>query len=96
MNYMDHIAEKSRLIQNNTLYTKELGWNVFDDDGDKVAVTITVYDTRVRGTIVILIAESVKCLGWYQSSGEALEFAIDTARTMIAEHEVRQVQREID
>ena len=79
--------------RNKIKYQKPLGYKVLDEDGDRVNVHITVLDV-MWGYNVYYHGETTKMIGWFRKSCEAVEFAVDTARKMIAEHEKAMVNRQ--
>lgn len=80
-------------VDDNFCYVKALGWYEFDDDGDKVPSAIAV-TFNYLGYSVFRLGQNVEHLKWLFSKEEAIEWAVDRSRKEIAEHEMRQVDRD--
>jgi len=74
------------------IYAKALGWNEFDERGDRVPVTLCVIDSKI-GYNILRFGEYCEHLEWFLSREDAIDWAVDYQRKEVAEHELRQVER---
>ena len=81
------------LMNNDFIYTRNLGWNEVDENGDEVEVMIIVLDANL-GYNIFRLGEYCELLDWYLSREEALEYAIDTSRKEISYHEINEMGKD--
>ena len=72
--------------RNRTKYIKYLGWNEFDEDGDKEKAVILVIDVHV-GYNVYRMGGKTELLHWSPKLSDAVEWAVDCGREVIKEHD---------
>jgi len=91
----DEVYREKQRMHDKTKYLKELGWHEFDDDGDKICCLIFVMDIDLGYGVFRQGAEGKKLLFHTMKQDEAVEWAVDRARQEIADHEIKQVNREV-
>ena len=80
-------------MNNNFVYTRNLGWIEIDEHGDEVEVMILVLDANL-GYNVFRLGEYCELLEWYINREEALEYAIDISRKEISHHEIKEMGKD--
>lgn len=78
---------------NHLIYCRHLGWSEYDEEGDKVPAMITVVNATI-GYNVFRVGQDLYHLEWFHSREDAIDWAVDRARQEVAEHEVRQSERD--
>jgi len=89
----DAMFKQKEDMTNRTKYTKHLGWHEFDDDGDKTPAVIFVLDTSF-GYGVFRQGMETESIFWSKYLDEAVEWAVDRARSEISDHEIKQQERQ--
>jgi len=90
----DAMYEEKKNQKARIKYYKDLGWNEFDSDGDKVPVAIFVYDVEM-GYACFRQGQDGKELVFHSLDlDEAVEWGVDRARREIADHEIKQQERQ--
>jgi len=86
------IPQESR-SEERPIYSKHLGWSEYDEEGDSVPATIVVVKAFV-GYDIFRVGEQIYHLDWYGPKECAIEWAVDRVRQEVAEHEMRQAERD--
>ncbi len=81
------------LFNDKFVYSRELGWNEYDSEGDLVPAMIVAVDAQL-GYNILKIGAECKFIEWVEDRDEAIEIAVDKARNEISIHEMRQLERD--
>lgn len=81
MSFIDMMTGRKELLEK-IRYSKKYGWDLIDEDNDKMSAGITVIET-VMGYCVFEQLESTTPLFFSRELDAAIEFAVDHARKMI-------------
>ena len=90
----EELYKQKEEIQNLIKYQKALGWKEYDNDGDLMQASITVVNVKWGYSVFRHGNDSVQHLYFSTILSEAVEWAVDRARKEIADHELKQVERE--
>lgn len=74
-------------------YERDLGWREFDEDGDSVPAVVAVVEGGL-GYNVFRLGQHCFHLEWFDRREDAIDWAVDRSRQEVAEHELRQSERE--
>jgi len=75
------------------VYKRDLGWFEYDQDGDSVPACIVVVEANI-GFNIFRIGQSLQFIEWFYYREDALDYSCDLSRQDIAEHEIRQSERD--
>jgi len=75
------------------VYSRSLGWNEYDEDGDSVPAMIVVVPAFL-GYDIFRIGQIVEHLGWHPVKEDAVDWCVDRCRVEVADHELRQAERD--
>jgi|GEM_PF-3209345 len=90
----DNMMKEKQRMNDKSKYVKSLGWNEFDETGDKVVSAIAVLDIDIGYAVFRFGSEGRKLLYHTDCISEAVEWGVDRARQEIADHEIKQVKKE--
>ena len=91
---MDKYTQIDEIFLNNDfIFTKDLGWFEIDEYGEEVEAMILVLDANL-GYNIFRLGERCELLEWIVNREEALEYAIDVCRKEISHHEIKEMGKD--
>jgi hypothetical protein len=75
------------------VYSRSLGWCEYDEDGDSVPARVVVVPAFI-GFDIFRIGQNIEHLEWYPVKEDAVDWSVDRCRVEVADHELRQAERD--
>ena len=75
------------------IYARWLGWYEYDEENQRVPATLGIYDCDL-GYNVFLCGRDIEHLKWLPYREEAIEWGVDAARELAAQHEISECEKD--